>query len=91
MLTAIEPKYVKRQERLARMQESRERAGSAQVTERWAEQERWQPVKRASLRPLMMFLAGLLIAVMIVMQVRRQKAISRYRQALAAVDQRTDS
>ncbi|HWB10577.1 MAG TPA: hypothetical protein VG826_15210 [Pirellulales bacterium] len=106
MLTAVEPKYIKRQERIARMQQTRERvhtsraAGSPQVApalrdgEAIATQPRpgeeptaWQPVKQASLRPLMLFLACLLIVAMISMQVRRQREIARYRQTVAALEE----
>jgi hypothetical protein len=91
MLTAIEPKYIKRQERISRMQQTRERVRAAQTrvgeSAEQADRTFWQPAQEASLRPLMLFLAALLVAAMIVMQVRRQKAIAHYRQALAAFEE----
>jgi hypothetical protein len=91
MLTAVEPKYIKRQERIVRMQESRERArpaGSEAVDDGQKAGRMtplWQPTEQATLRPLMLFLACVLFVAMIVMQVRRQRAIARYRQAQAAL------
>lgn len=91
LLTAIEPKYIKRQERIARMQHTRERVRAGQVADGQPREDSPQPVKRATLRPLMLFLAMLLIAAMLVMQVRRQKAMSQYRRALAAQEEGTHS
>jgi hypothetical protein len=96
MLTAIEPKYIKRQERISRMQQTRERVHSAHTgadrpVEEEADRTSWRPAQRASLRPLMLFLVALLIAAMIVMQLRRQKAIWQYRQAVAAFEEGTHS
>jgi hypothetical protein len=93
MLTAVEPKYIQRQERIVRMQQSRERARPAvdpagenrQNTAQTA--PAWQPIQRASLRPLMLFMAGVLLVAMIVMHVRRQQAVTHYRQAQLNLDE----
>ena len=91
MLTLVEPKFATRQERIQRMQQSREIA--RQPRERVAEQAPsfehsgtpvWQPGRPATLRPLMLFLAGILVAVMVVMHVRRRKLIAEYRHSQAA-------
>jgi uncharacterized membrane protein affecting hemolysin expression len=93
MLTAVEPKYIKRQERLERMQQSRQRAQAASPRPEDADREMplWRPTRPASLRPLMLFLAAVLLAAMLVMQLRRHKAISQYRQAPAQPDEGTRS
>lgn len=93
MLTAVEPKYMKRQERIVRMQQSREHARPADAKAADVEQEAgrtaplWQPASHATLRPLMLFLACALFVAMVVMQVRRQRAIARYRQVQAALEE----
>ncbi|HEV3340327.1 MAG TPA: hypothetical protein VG125_08215 [Pirellulales bacterium] len=103
MLAAIEPKYIKRQERIERMQQSRQRAQAAQVASpRVSERELeagsaerstpvWRPTQSATLRPLMLFLAAVLLAALVVMHLRRHKAISQYRQALATLEEGTRS
>lgn len=90
MLTVIEPKFARRQERLERMQQSRQ-LGRANQLGRRADQpgeaskaaggdakssptRLWQPTHRANLRPLMLFLAAMLAGGIIVMQVRRRMA-----------------
>jgi hypothetical protein len=86
MLTAVEPKFAKRQERIERMQQSREfarqprdqTADAGQSFEQSATQV-WQPVRQATLRPLMVFLAGMLMAGMVIMHLRRRKAIAECR------------
>ncbi|HET6880227.1 MAG TPA: hypothetical protein VFI31_08735 [Pirellulales bacterium] len=88
MLTAVEPKFAKRQERIERMHQSRQpgrQAGAdpAEARER-AETPFWQPTRQATLRPLMLFLAGVLVAGVVAMQIRRQAAMADFRQALAA-------
>lgn len=74
MLAAVEPKFVKRQERIERMQQSRERAaeGTRSAGDKKAAEPviRWQPDRPASLRPLMLFVAAILVAAMIGMQIR---------------------
>ncbi|HVA46265.1 MAG TPA: hypothetical protein VNH11_07820 [Pirellulales bacterium] len=80
MLAAVEPKFARRQERIERMQQSRQRAAQrnraaskeGRASERSAVPE-WQPAGRATLRPLMLFVAGLLVAAMIGMHIRRRR------------------
>jgi hypothetical protein len=93
MLTAIEPKYIKRQERIERMQQSRQRAQAASLQSAKVDRDMpvWRPTHSASLRPLMLFLAAVLLAAMIVMQIRRHRAVSQYRQAMAALEEGTRS
>jgi len=93
MLTAIEPKYIKRQERIERMQQSRQWAQTASPPREEPDRATpvWRPTRTASLRPLMLFLAAVLLVAMIVMQLRRRKAVSQYRQAIAALDEGTRS
>ena len=86
MLSVVEPKYIKRQERIMRMQESRQRAKPAadraddDLTS-GQPMPAWQPTRQASLWPLMLFMAGVLLVVMVVMHVRRHRAIAEYRRA----------
>lgn len=86
LLTAIEPKFIKRQERIERMHESRQRARPADrgQTRDLTAAPAWQPTGRVSLRPLMLFLAGVLLVTMVVMQFRRQRSIAQFREAEAA-------
>ena len=91
MLTAVEPKFIKRQERIERMHQSRQRArqpaqrGSddAGQSGESAEAPVWRPGKQASLRPLMLFMAAVLAVAMIVLHVRRQQAIAACRRKAA--------
>lgn len=80
MLTAVEPKFARRQERLERMQQSRQ-LGRANEPRTGGDSEPsqtplWQSVHRASLRPLMLFLAAVLAAGIIVMHVRRRMNVA---------------
>ncbi|HVX12101.1 MAG TPA: hypothetical protein VHC22_13050 [Pirellulales bacterium] len=80
LLTAIEPKFALRQERIERMHESRElgrqRTGTA-IGDREArtvpETPVWQPTRQATLRPLMLFVAGMLVVAMGILHVRRRR------------------
>lgn len=78
MLAAVEPKFARRQERIERMQQSRQRA--AEHTKAAASKDvveptiLWQPGQPASLRPLMLFVAAILVAAMIGMHIRSRKA-----------------
>lgn len=76
MLAAVEPKFAKRQERIERMRQSRQRA--TQATKAASDETvepvaRWQRGQPASLRPLMLFVAAVLVAAMIGMRIRLQK------------------
>jgi hypothetical protein len=75
LLTAIEPKFALRQERIERMHESRElgrqRTKTATGDRDAPETPVWQPTRQATLRPLMLFLAGVLVVGMGVLHVRR--------------------
>jgi hypothetical protein len=78
MLTAVEPKFARRQERLERMQQSRQLgraiepgAGGGSAP---AETPLWRPTHRANLRPLMLFLAAALAGGIILMHLRRRMA-----------------
>lgn len=91
MLAAVEPKFARRQERIERMQESRKR--SRPSTSPPDNQSReydpsttpiWQPGRPVSLRPLMLFVAGILVAGMIVMYVRRAIQMSERRPSATA-------
>lgn len=69
LLTVIEPKFIQRQERIERMQQSRQHARPAagEQTRDLANAPVWQPTRRVSLRPLMLFLAGVLLVAIIVL------------------------
>lgn len=92
MLTVVEPKFIKRQERIDRMHQSRQRTlrqapqasdgAGGQLANR-AETPVWRPGKQASLRPLMLFMAGVLVTAMIAMQLRRRKMIAACQRAPA--------
>lgn len=77
MLAVIEPKFAKRQERLERMSQSRVRAAQAISSEKTAsdgsvytESPRWQATQRPTLRPLIFFIALVLLAASLVMRFR---------------------
>lgn len=97
MLSVVEPKFIQRQERIMRMQESRQRAkpAAADMTEddltSGQSMPAWQPTRQASLRPLMLFLAGVLLATMAAMHVRRHRAMTEYRRAHASSAERERS
>jgi hypothetical protein len=95
MLTAIEPKFAKRQQRIERMQQSREHGRpvgdeAAEAGEGGADGGKtpfWQATHTATLRPLMLFLAAVLVGGIVAMQIRRQKLLTEYRRAVAAENQ----
>lgn len=75
MLTAIEPKFSRRQERLDRMQQSRQLGRPVAPGGDDADSSPaplWQPTRRANLRPLMLFLASILAGAIVVMHLRRR-------------------
>jgi hypothetical protein len=80
MLAAVEPKFARRQERLERMQQSRQSGRSAERAaggdSEPSQTPFWQPSHRTSLRPLMLFLAALLAVGIIVLNVRRKRAMA---------------
>jgi hypothetical protein len=88
MLAAVEPKFVKRQERIERMQQSRQLdrrsdmpAAARGTSPTPSETPAWQPSRRATLRPLAVFLAAMLVAAMGVMHLRRRQAFAAFRNA----------
>ena len=95
MLTAVEPKFAKRQERIERMHQSRQlgrpAGGKPAETGERVETPFWQPTRQATLRPLMLFLAGVLVVAMVAMQIRRQAAMADYRQGQAAESEASKS
>lgn len=82
MLAAVEPKFARRQERLERMQQSRELGRSAGRpvggNSESSPSPFWQPGPRNTLRPLMLFLAAILAAGIIVLNVRRKRALAAH-------------
>lgn len=77
MLAVIEPKFAKRQERLERMSQSRGRAAQAVASGNtasdpsvYAESPRWHATQRPTLRPLIFFIALVLLAASLVMRFR---------------------
>lgn len=93
MLAAVEPKFMKRQERIERMQQSRQldRPTDMPVARRTApaqpEMPAWQPTHRATLRPLALFLAAVLVAAIGAMHIRRRRAFSAFRDASSAAEE----
>lgn len=84
MLTAVEPKFEKRQQRIERMQQSRHlgrQASSPSAAARSSSEPTdvptWQPPHRRTLKPLALFLAAVLAAAMAAMYVRRQRLAHR--------------
>lgn len=80
MLTIIEPKFARRQQRLERMQQSRQLGRPIEPGRgRQLDQPHvpvWQPTRQVSLRPLTLFLSAVLAGGMIAMHLRR-RTISR--------------
>lgn len=85
MLAAIEPKFARRQERLERMHASRqsgrpiEHGGplSKQTDSERMHAPQWQPARRVSLRPLMLFLSSVMAGGIIAMYLRRRTIARR--------------